>query len=197
MAGCTNQKEIAEQIESLLLEGPMAIGCPNTKYNAWETSEYILPYPVGKTYTVNLAHCGGSYHSEGMPDQYAIDFDMLIGEQVTAARSGTVIYVEESGTDGGFPNNLVGIEHSDGTIAYYMHLTKGGALVEVGFSVAQGDIIGLSGNTGLAGYAHLHFVVTEPPGTWPYVSIPTTFRNTLSNERSLAFGIKYTAYPFE
>ncbi|MGB5556001.1 MAG: M23 family metallopeptidase, partial [Flavobacteriaceae bacterium] len=103
--------------------------------------------------------------------------------------------VEESGDDGGFPNNRVVIMHDDNTYAHYMHLTKNGALVHSGDEVVQGDSIGLSGNTGLAGFPHLHFVVTEKPD-YPYVSIPTTFSNTLSNQRSLAPSIPYPAYSY-
>lgn len=185
-------------IEKDSIEGPIAEGCPDTLYDDWRTSNYVLPYPVGKGYVVTLSHCGGSYHSKGQPDEFAIDFAMDIGMMITAAREGEVVYIEESGIDGEFPNNLVVIEHDDGTFAQYMHLTKDGALVEVGQSVSQGSEIGLSGNTGLAGFPHLHFIVTEP-GTfnYPYNSIPTTFSNTISNERSLAKGHRYLAYPFK
>ena len=180
-------------------EGPLAAGCPNAQYEDWKTSEYVLPYPVGKSYIVTLSHCGGSFHSEGQPDEYGVDFAMDIGQTITAARAGLVVYVEEGGIDGDQShNNLVIVEHVDGTFAQYMHLTQNGALVEVGDQVTQGSDIGLSGNTGLAGFPHLHFIVTQA-GTfrYPYTSIPTTFRNTLSNERSLAPGHRYPAYAYE
>ena len=146
---------------------------------------------------MNLGHCGGSYHSAGQPDQYAIDFNMTIGTTITASREGQVVYVEESGQDGGFPYNLVIISHSDGTFAQYMHLTKDGAAVAIGQRVAQGDVIGYSGNTGLAGYPHLHFVATKKGSfRYPYESFPTTFKNTLPNERSLLSGVQYPAYAY-
>lgn len=175
----------------------IARGCPGGAYRDWKTSDYVLPYPVGKTYVVNLSHCSGSYHSEGLPDEFAIDFDMPIGTLITAARAGRVVYVEERGEDGNHPNNLVVVDHGDATFAEYMHLTNQGALVRVGDTVAPGDSIGLSGATGLAGYPHLHFVVALDTWSWPYVSIPTTFRNTAANPRSLASGYEYTAVPFE
>ena len=174
----------------------LAKGCPDTTYDDWQTSDYVLPYAVGESYVVVLSHCSGSYHSEGRPDQYAIDFEMPIGTSVTASRAGSVVFVEESGEDGGFPNNVVAIRHEDQTVAEYMHLTKNGAMVRVGDEVAQGQEIGLSGNTGLAGYAHLHFVVTERGFSYPYISIPTTFKNTAPNERSLASYTRYTALPY-
>ena len=171
----------------------VADGCPGARYPNWELSPYVLPYPVGKTYRVDLSTCSGSYHSAGLPDAYAIDFAMPIGTLITAARAGTVVFIEERGFDGNHPNNLVVVDHGDGTFAEYMHLTHEGALVDVGDEVEQGDEIGLSGSTGLAGYPHLHFVVAEDAWAWPYESIPVTFKNTTSNSRSLVSGKKYKA----
>jgi len=179
-------------------EGPLADGCPKAEYTDWKTSNYVLPYPIGQSYLVTLSHCGGSFHSEGAPDEYGVDFAMEIGKTITAARSGVVVYTEEDGIDGDQShNNIVIIEHSDGTYGQYLHLTQNGALVEVGEEVEQGSEIGLSGNTGLAGFPHLHFIVTKAGSyQYPYTSIPTTFSNTLSNERSLANGYRYPAYEY-
>ncbi len=176
--------------------GPVASGCPGVEYPDWKTSPYVLPYPVGKTYKVDLSNCSGSFHGEGKPDQFAIDFNMRIGTQITAARPGRVVYVQENGYDGAFPNNLVVVDHGDDTYAEYMHLTRNGAQVEPGDSVKQGDKIGLSGATGLAGYPHLHFVVVKGGWTWPYTSIPVTFKNTASNRRGLASGYEYKAFRY-
>ena len=185
-----------EKCSSRDKEGPLAPGCPNTTYPDWKTSPYILPYPVGEAYKIDLSNCSGSFHSEGRPDEFAIDFNMEIGTLITASRSGKVVHVEESGFDRGHPNNLVIIDHDDDTYAEYMHLTHDGALVKVGDIVIKGDSIGLSGSTGLAGYPHLHFVVTEKSWHWAYKSIPITFCNTLSNERSLASGTIYEAFSY-
>jgi hypothetical protein len=176
--------------------GDLDIGCPDATYPAWETSPYVLPYPVGESYRVNLSHCSGSYHSWGLPDAFAIDFAMDVGTHVTASRAGTVVYVEESGIDYDFPNNLVIVDHGDGTFAAYMHLTENGALVDVDEVVESGDTLGLSGVTGLAGYPHLHFVVIEEDWSWPYFSAPTTFSNTAANPRSLRPGQVYAAEPW-
>jgi len=185
------------RFDPLLVDPPLARGCPNTDYPDWRISPYVLPYPVGKAYQIGLSNCSGSYHSEGKPDEFAIDFNMDIGTLITASRSGTVIYVEESGIDGHFhPNNLIVVDQGDSTFAHYMHLTKNGALVEVGDHVKKGDIIGLSGNTGFAGYPHLHFVVTKNSWKWPYKSIPVTFKNTIANSRSLASDYVYKAFAY-
>lgn len=170
--------------------------CAQADYPEWTTSPYVLPYPVGKSYSVGLSHCGGSFHAEGEPDQFSVDFNVQIGTLITASRAGQVVHVEESGMDGNFPNNLVVIRHSDNTFAQYMHLTFNGALVEVGQTVRYGDSIGYSGSTGLAGYPHLHFVVTGGFWRFPYNSLPMNFRNTTPNPRNLTTGEFYRAEPY-
>lgn len=172
------------------------VGCRGASYPDWAASPYVLPYPVGVTHGVDLSNCSGSYHSSTLPDAFATDFAMPIGTHVTASREGTVVYVEETGIDYAFPNNVVVVDHGDGTFAHYMHLTESGASVAVGASVVRGDTLGMSGATGLAGYPHLHFVVTEDDFAWPYVSIPVTFSNTDPNPRGLHAYEAYTALPY-
>ena len=172
------------------------IGCGGAAYPDWETSSYVLPYPVGVEHKVNLSHCSGSYHSVDLPDAFATDFAMPIGTHVTAARAGEVVRVVEDGFDFNDPNNLVIVDHGNGTFAQYMHLTHDGALVEEGENVEQGDTLGLSGATGLAGYPHLHFVVTEDDWRWPYKSIPVNFSNTDPNPLGPVEDTEYEAFPY-
>lgn len=174
----------------------VAQGCPDTEYPEWSDSPYVLPYPVGKSYKIDLSNCSGSFHSEGRPDEFAIDFNMPIGDTITASRAGIVVKIVESGDDYSDPNNLVIVQHEDSTYAQYMHLTRRGAKVELGDVVAQGDLIGLCGATGLAGYPHLHLVVSKSSFSWPYESIPITFSNTKANVKGLKSGLFYEALPF-
>lgn len=171
-------------------------GCPGATYPAWSTSDYVLPYEVGTAYSTDLTNCSGSFHAEGLPDEFALDFSMQVGTIITASRAGIVVHVVESGSDFNQPNNLVVVDHGDGTFAQYMHLTQDGADVETGDAVQPGDAIGRSGATGLAGYPHLHLVVTQDDWSFPYTSIPVTFRNTSPNPRSLVSGQVYTAEPY-
>ncbi|RMB57455.1 M23 family metallopeptidase [Dokdonia sinensis] len=120
---------------------------------------------------------------------------MPIRTKLTASRAGTVVHVEESGGDFGFPNNLVVVK-SGNTYAQYMHLTKDGAIVEVGDQVTAGQEIGLSGATGLAGYPHLHFVITQGGWEYPYQSVPHNFRNTRENPYGPESGLLYEAMPY-
>jgi murein DD-endopeptidase MepM/ murein hydrolase activator NlpD len=73
--------------------------------------------------------------------------------------------------------NHVIIEHGDGTYGNYWHLKHNGALVNVGDTVKQGQVIGLAGKTGYAAFPHLHFEVTTEftPGEH---QIPTQFITT-------------------
>ena len=166
-------------------------GCPDADYPDWESSPYVLPFAAGETYRVELANCSSSYHSTQYPDKFAYDFVMDIGTPITASRAGVIVHVEESGTDFNHPNNLVVVDHGDSTFAEYMHLTRDGAAVDVGDEVKQGDLIGYSGATGLAGYPHLHFIVVKNDWRWPYEAIPVTFSNTAANPRGLE---SYTSY---
>ncbi|WP_420454302.1 M23 family metallopeptidase [Rubrivirga sp.] len=173
-----------------------AAGCDGQVYAPPQSSAYVLPYPVGTSYRMNLGNCSSSFHSADGPDRYAYDFGMPIGTPITAAHEGTVVHVEESGRDGGFPNNLVVVEHDDGTFAQYMHLTRGGADVEAGAEVRRGDAIGRSGNTGLAGTPHLHFVVTTGGWRYPYAPVPVTFSNASPLATVLREGETYRAAPY-
>lgn len=89
------------------------------------------------------------------------------------------------------------VEHADGTVARYYHLTKDGALVEPGDVVAQGDVIGLSGNTGnTGGLRHLHFDVATCTEVFTCPTLPVVFRNTRPHPDGLVEGDAYTAESF-
>jgi hypothetical protein len=179
-------------------EDGFANGCegPEVFYSNWETSKYVLPFPVGLSYTIGLSNCGGFPHAVGDPDQFAIDFLMNVGTLVTASRKGTIMFVEESGLDYEFPNNLVILRDEDGMFLQYHHLTHNGAIVEQGQFVEKGDPIGYSGASGTAGHPHLHFVGTDINWQSPYTSRPLTFSNTTENPRSLIQGETYLALPY-
>ena len=196
LISCSEEEERIITDEQLPVEAVPYQGCAGTYYQPWQSSSYVLPYPVGETYRVHLSHCSGSYHSEGKPDAFAVDFEMPIGTLITASRMGIVEYVEERGVDGEWLNNLVVVRHNDNTYAQYMHLTRYGAIAEVGDLLQKGDSIGYSGATGLAGYPHLHFVITDEGYEYPYRSIPHNFSNTEANPRGPVAYKPYTALPY-
>lgn len=79
------------------------------------------------------------------------DYGAPAGTPVQSIGDGRVIYAGWKGEDG----QLVKIQHINGYETYYMHLSR--ALVRVGQRVAQGQIIGRVGMTGLATGPHLDF----------------------------------------
>lgn len=124
---------------------------------------YFLPYQKGKSYLVVQGYQSLFSHA----GDYAIDFKMKPGTKIIAAREGVVVFVREGNAIGGVGKKYVGtgngitVQHSDGTYAHYWHLRYNGALVSVGDTIQQGQVIGLSGSTGFSAFPHLHFEVTH------------------------------------
>ena len=164
-------------------------------YPEWSTSKYILPWEVGKSYLVTQKSCGGFSHTGNY--RYAYDFGMEIGEKIHAARAGVVVQAKGDSLDGvpGQSDNHVYIQHSDGTIAQYLHLTENGALVILGDIVVQGQLIGHSGNTGRSTGPHLHFAVVEN-GEIGAKSLPVSFSNTDAQIMGLEEDREYQAQSF-
>ena len=160
------------------------------------TSPYVLPYEAGTSSFVSQGNCTDGSHRTGTPDQYAYDFLMPIGTLLIASRAGTVTRVLDSFADNtGIPGeeNVVGITHSDGSVALYFHLAENGSMVALQQTVNIGDIIALSGNSGNSTEPHLHFIVDGPPGTGGVGTVPVTFNNTDPHPNGLQSGRSYTA----
>lgn len=168
----------------------------------WQTSPYVLPYPAGTSYVVDQGNCSEAGNGHVGVKRFGYDFLMPIGTQVTAARAGRVLHVEESHFDGevaasGFDNYAV-LVHDDGTTALYGHFTHDGVTVAVGDAVDSGAPIGMSGNTGnTANKPHLHFSVQScdpvTRGTDACPTLPVNFRNTDANPRGPEAGRAYPA----
>jgi len=131
---------------------------------------YFLPFAANTTYAVAQGAFGiaGQGSHAG---QYAIDFMLPDRTPIAAARAGKVVGVRQSCPNVNCPftpeaccGNYVRIEHADGTVASYWHLPQDGACVKIGDVVERGDLIGLSGNTGISLAPHLHFSVRAPRG---------------------------------
>ena len=80
-----------------------------------------------------------------------IDLAVNVGTPVKSSTAGTVI---QSGWNGGYGISVY-VDCGDGMVIRYGHLSE--TSVEVGQTVAQGDLLGLSGNTGNSTGPHLHF----------------------------------------
>jgi hypothetical protein len=129
-----------------------------------ELSDYLLPWRVGRAYRLNNSYC---IPTGGHREQQAYDFLIPVGDQILAARSGTVRQVKQDSPDNGegSDHNHVMIEHEDGTVALYAHLKRNGVIVNTGDAVEAGQPIARAGHSGTTDIPHLHFGVysSYPP----------------------------------
>lgn len=82
-----------------------------------------------------------------------VDYAAPIGTRVKATAAGTVSFV---GKQGGY-GNVVILQHLDGISTLYAHLSRFAGGLRAGQKVAQGEVIGYVGMTGLASGPHLHY----------------------------------------
>ena len=158
------------------------IGDLNARHNP--QGGYRLPWQRGESYPVGQAYGGPLTTHTDRSSQYAIDFSMPLGTTVLAARSGTVVNLEDSFGVGAIDKvyadkaNFVDVLHNDGTIATYAHLAEHGVKVRLGQMVSVGEKLGISGSSGFSSGPHLHFVVWRPEKGWKgleQVSLPVDF----------------------
>lgn len=130
---------------SLFVPNPRTVPTPEV-----ETARFV--WPVRGTISSPF---GPRIHPiYGVPSFHTgIDIAVPEGTPVRAAAAGTVTF---AGWHEGF-GVLVVIDHGNGYESFYAHLSK--LLVGAGQSVSAGDVIALSGNTGLSTGPHLHFEV--------------------------------------
>jgi murein DD-endopeptidase MepM/ murein hydrolase activator NlpD len=119
-----------QAMKRAFLHSPLKFAAPITSH--FSLSRY---HPILKEYRPHLG----------------IDYGAPQGTPVQTIGEGRVIFAGPKGEDG----NLVKVQHSNGYVTYYMHLSR--ILVHNGQHVAQGDRIGLVGMTGLATGPHLDF----------------------------------------
>ncbi len=106
---------------------------------------YVKPLSGG-TYTSGFGWRWGSMHK-------GVDWSCPVGTAIMASCGGTVTQAGWFSSYG----NCVTITHPDGRQTRYAHLSS--VLVSVGQTVAQGEKIALSGNTGRSTGPHLHFEI--------------------------------------
>ncbi|MBN1162814.1 M23 family metallopeptidase [Patescibacteria group bacterium] len=154
-------EETEENIVEVELEEPTTESV--TELDGW-------PVPLGTGRTGVPFGAPSSYQPQG---HSGIDLGVSTGTPIKSVGSGVVVYV------GWFPQqalwklrnighgNTVIVYHgvaSDGdpVYSYYAHLSE--FAVETGEYVQEGDIVGLSGNTGASSGPHLHFAIRKGGG---------------------------------
>ena len=98
----------------------------------------------------------GGRKTQGLHGYNAIDIATPVGTPIMAAASGQVILARSSGWNGGYGSYII-ISHYNGTQTVYGHMSD--VEVTTGENVAQGQVIGLSGNTGKSTGPHVHFEI--------------------------------------
>ena len=116
------------------------------------------------------------YQALGMKGHNGLDYNAPEGTPVLASHDGTIVYAGLDGSNG----NLIVIK-TDSQFDYlegqsffktlYGHLETGSFKVTAGTKVKVGQVIALSGNTGMSFGAHLHFglkpvIQGEDEWTW-------------------------------
>jgi murein DD-endopeptidase MepM/ murein hydrolase activator NlpD len=128
-------------------------------------ADYYTPdgRPVRKAflrYPVDYARISSGYSSarwhpvlHRVRAHRGIDFAAPAGTPIKAAGAGRVIF---RGTKGGY-GNVIELSHSHGITTLYAHMSRFARDVGIGDRVAQGEVIGYVGMTGLATGPHVHY----------------------------------------
>jgi murein DD-endopeptidase MepM/ murein hydrolase activator NlpD len=141
---------------------------------------YQLPYEINKTHLMVQGYFSMFTHK----NRAALDFKMKRRTKIYAARGGVVVRVKEDGNRGGLQKkyrpfgNIIVIQHDDSSRAGYWHLQYNGSFVNIGDTVKQGQLIGLSGKTGYTLFPHLHFLVWRPGSRVPWKQVATRFQTS-------------------
>jgi hypothetical protein len=135
----------------------------------------VRPLPQGKSFGVKRVYNGKIAEQAHMGS----DYDAPVGSPILAVADGTVVLAK----DMFFEGNSVFIDHGDGLISMYFHLSE--LKVEAGQEVKRGQTLGREGSTGRATGPHLWFGVRwhdarinpkfllEEPGRIPIVNRAT------------------------
>ena len=123
----------------------------------------VIPFKSGQKFIVTQGAFGTASHNE-KGNEHSWDLSVPYGTQVSSVDSGTVIKVWEPNKGGAcnpkFSNlaHNVKIEHSDGTVAQYVHIKS---KVKEGQKVKRGQVIAITANNGWICNPHLHFGIYQ------------------------------------
>jgi len=95
------------------------------------------------------------YHGKKVDQQVHLGYDFAVTQHVgvQASNDGKVVYAAPLGIYG----NCIVVDHGYGLQSIYGHLSR--IDVHEGDMVKQGQVMGLSGQTGMAGGDHIHFAM--------------------------------------
>lgn len=141
---------------------------------------YEKPFPKEVETTESMdspAHFG--------PFCQAIDYLMPDGSKILAPRAGTVVEVKDDSNKGGpsrkFEHalNYITVSHGNNEFSQLCHIRHKGALIGVGETVVEGQLIAHTGSTGWCYEPHLHFMVFKltENNTYGFQSLKVRFKD--------------------
>lgn len=136
-----SEREIDKPTTQIVLKGTKVIPSRGSGTLGWPA--------VGGYISSVMGYRWGAYHK-------GIDIARPSNYAILAADNGTVTF---SGWDSGGYGNMIEINHNNGLVTIYGHMSK--LLVSQGQVVSKGQQIGVMGATGDATGIHLHFEVHE------------------------------------
>ena len=146
---------IREQIQQEIAEATAA--APPTTAPSTTAPATTAPSSSGMVWPLNGILTSGFGYRWGRTHE-GIDISVGEGTPIVAAASGTVILMQDEAGSGGY-GNYTCVDHGGGLSTCYAHQSS--FAISAGASVAQGEVIGYSGNTGNSTGPHLHFEVRQ------------------------------------
>lgn len=130
-------------------DGNIVDGGPTSHHFEISTRGIICPL---QGYTVRFNEHSWDHVKRGNHNR-AVDLSGTTGKPIYAVASGTVMKAAYDSYSG----NHILIDHGSGVVTYYGHCSS--MIVSKGTKVAQGQVIGYVGSTGVVTGPHLHFEV--------------------------------------
>lgn len=167
LSACTRLAQTLQDqlgVEVLVQEDPhhsggLFIAPPSTETgqeSAAKAMDLLANLPLGKPIDASISSPFGG-RQDPINGRKAfhegVDFQAKTGDKVFATGKGRVV---SSGYSPDYGENVI-ISHGRGYETMYAHLSK--RAVQVGDSIAPGDVVGLVGNTGRSTGSHLHYEI--------------------------------------
>lgn len=151
-----NTSLVSEEVLKEVVDKIVVYGAKNVVYYgtstywAWPTTK---PFRISSNYGYRNHPIKGLYHFHP-----ALDITGTSSKDIYSIQKGTVTKAVSSGYNSG-AGKYVTIDHGNGYVSTYMHLSK--VSVKVGQEVVKGQIIGVMGCTGSCTGTHLDFRVQK------------------------------------
>jgi hypothetical protein len=170
-------------LAAFVLAGVLVSALGNAGTASAAGGNYQLWWPVSGQIT---SYCGEQRSYE---THQGTDISVPVGTPVHAAYDGTV-HNHKDGTWGG-GGNVVEIDHPNGYVTFYMHLSQ--FLVADGAHVSRGNTVALSGNTGNSTGPHVHFQINLNGAQPPYQCTGLPTRGSVTQDTLVPMNVNLPA----